>query len=62
MRALDGLERSFRDILGAVRLRQLERTARDLYRALHLEDEVFEIERLTARLAELLERPAGRTA
>ncbi len=53
--AVDGLERSFRDILGEVRLRQLESTARALYRALHLEEEVFEIGRLAARLAELAE-------
>ncbi|MGE4606065.1 MAG: MarR family transcriptional regulator [Myxococcota bacterium] len=39
--ALDGLERSFRDILGAPRLEQFQQVARDLYRALHLEEEIF---------------------
>ncbi len=69
--ALDGLERSFRDILGGNRLAHLQRVARDLYHALRLEEEVssgeHDIERLatrlrrqlssrdTARLAELLE-------
>ena len=60
--AIDDLERGFRDILGEPGLRHLQRTARDLFQALHLEEEVFEIERLTARLAELLDRPARRTA
>ena len=40
--ALDGLERSFRDILGDTRLEQLQQTARGLYQALHLEEEIFE--------------------
>jgi DNA-binding MarR family transcriptional regulator len=40
--ALDGLERSFRDILGTRRLEQLRRGARDLHQALHLEEESFE--------------------
>ena len=40
--ALDGLERSFRDILGDARLERLQRVARDLYQALHLEEEIFE--------------------
>ncbi len=40
--ALDGLERSFRSILGRERLADLKRVARDLYRALHLESEIFE--------------------
>ena len=40
--SLDELERTFRDILGARRLEQLQRVARDLYRALHLEAEIFE--------------------
>jgi DNA-binding MarR family transcriptional regulator len=40
--SLDGLDRSFRDILGNKRTEQLERVARDLYQALHLEEEIFE--------------------
>ena len=40
--ALDGLERSFRDVLGGRRLEDLQRVARDLHQALHLEEEVFE--------------------
>jgi hypothetical protein len=40
--ALDGLDRSFRGILGDTRFEHLQRVARVLYRALHLEDEVFE--------------------
>ena len=40
--ALDGLERSFRDIPGGRRLERLQRVARDLYQALHLEEEVFQ--------------------
>lgn len=39
--ALDGLELLFRDILGERRLEHLQRVARDLYRALHLEAEIF---------------------
>ncbi len=40
--ALDGLAETFRDILGVRRLRGLESAARDLYQALHLEEEIFE--------------------
>ena len=40
--ALDGLELLFRDALGDRRLESLERVARDLYNALHLEAEIFE--------------------
>jgi DNA-binding MarR family transcriptional regulator len=39
--ALDGLERSFRDVLGSRRLAHLEQTASDLFYALQLEEEVF---------------------
>jgi DNA-binding MarR family transcriptional regulator len=39
--AVDGLERSFARILGGSRLVPLRSTARDLYRALHLETEIF---------------------
>ncbi len=74
--AVDGLERSFADVLGEARLDHLERVARDLHRALHLED-VFQpgdIQELATRLrrqlgsrdvvrlAELLEPVAGETA
>ena len=40
--ALDGLELRFRDLLGERRLEHLQRVARALYHALHLEAEVFE--------------------
>jgi len=40
--ALDGLDRSFRDILGAKRLGHLQRVAHDLFDALHLEEEIFD--------------------
>ena len=40
--ALDGLEHSFRDILGGRRLEHLQQVARDLFQALHLEEEIFE--------------------
>ena len=39
--ALDGLESTFRGILGSRRLADLEEIARDLYDALRLEEEVF---------------------
>ncbi len=39
--AVDGLAIGFREILGAERLAGLEAVARELYRALHLEAEVF---------------------
>jgi DNA-binding MarR family transcriptional regulator len=40
--AVDGLEQSFAGILGRSRLEPLQRVARDLYRALHLEAEIFD--------------------
>jgi DNA-binding MarR family transcriptional regulator len=40
--ALDELELGLRALLGAKSLDRLKRIARDLYRALHLEDEIFE--------------------
>jgi len=40
--ALDDQAETFRDVLGARRLRGLQSAARDLYRALHLEEEIFE--------------------
>ena len=40
--ALDGLERSFRNILGGRRFELLQRVARDLYHALRLEAEIFD--------------------
>ena len=42
VRALDGLDEQLRGILGPRRFARLERAARELYQALHLEDEVFE--------------------
>lgn len=39
---LAGLERNFRDQLGDRALAHLQRVARDLYQALHLEEEIFE--------------------
>ena len=41
--ALDGLELFFRDVLGDRPLEHLKRVARDLYQALHLEAEIFEV-------------------
>jgi len=52
--ALDGLELSFRDVLGDRRLEHLQRVARDLYQALHLEAEIF--------AARSVERAASSTA
>jgi DNA-binding MarR family transcriptional regulator len=40
--ALDDLERGFRELLGGPHLEQLREVARDLYRALHLEAEIFD--------------------
>ncbi len=40
--ALDGVDASFRQILGGARLEQLCEVARELYQALHLEEEIFE--------------------
>jgi DNA-binding MarR family transcriptional regulator len=39
--ALDDLEHSFHDMLGARQLAQLQRVARDLYHGLHVEAEIF---------------------
>jgi len=39
--ALNGLDRSFRDVLGEKRLAHLQRVAHDLFDALHLEEEIF---------------------
>jgi len=39
--ALNGLDRSFRDVLGEKRLGHLQRVAHDLFDALHLEEEIF---------------------
>jgi DNA-binding MarR family transcriptional regulator len=65
--ALDELEHSFGAILGEGRLEQLQRSARDLYQGLHLEEDVFEAVRRqlgrrdAGRLAALLDSRAPRT-
>ena len=40
--ALDGLDAGLREVLGDARFAALEKGARELYRALHLEEEIFE--------------------
>ncbi len=66
--ALDGLEQRFRDALGEKRLEQLRQVARELYRALRLEAEIFETpaashgpaEQKPARVGRDIERLATR--
>jgi len=59
--ALDGLERSFRDLLSRSRLEHLQRVARDLYDALHLEEGIFEADSQRQAAPGIESRPkAGR--
>ena len=61
--ALDDLDAAFRATLGVRRSQRLERIARDLYRALHLEEDIFGSERdeadPLAGLADQLRRELG---
>ncbi|MCP4903865.1 MAG: MarR family transcriptional regulator [bacterium] len=50
--ALDELDDTFRDLLGVRGLRSLQSAARELYQALHLEEEIFEARLSQARTDE----------